>query len=90
MESAAKAPHLIAEGSEPALMAAAGYLAAGADRRFGTANAWVMMVYMDHEPKRRPMTIEYLYRLEQSIRRRWPTGERSPRASEFFEGKYRC
>lgn len=80
------------EASEAALMGAAGYLAGKADKQFGTGTQWTMLVYMATEGRipKRPIDLEYLRRLESSIAKRWPEGERPPRIEDWFRGPGRA
>lgn len=73
---------VLAEITESTLPFAAGWLAGAADKRFRTKTQWTMMVYMEMEAGK--LSIEYLYRLERSIARRWPAGEKPPSLSELF------
>lgn len=79
------APVEIAAANLPFL---AGWLAGAADYRFGGGPRWTMMVFVDMEAGK--LTIDYLYRLEDSIRRRWPEGETAPTLRDmnvFFKGR---
>ncbi len=60
----------------------AGWLAGAADKRFGGGPRWTMMVYMEMHKGR--LTLEYLNRLERTLRRRWPAGERAPSIADAF------
>lgn len=77
---------LIREATKAAIHFAAGYLAGSADKRFGTKTKWTMMVYMALESgKYDPM--QYLERLEKTLRRRWPEGETPPSIADVWKDK---
>jgi hypothetical protein len=67
---------VIQEATQSTLSFLAGYLAGAMDRRMGTGRAWTMMCWCAAE--RGELDVDYLYRLERTIRRRWPEGEVPP------------
>jgi hypothetical protein len=72
----------IIETSEATLAFAAGYLAGRMDHRFGGRPRWTMRVYMDS--LQRPLSPDYLHKLETAIAARWPETETPPSLADIL------